>query len=197
VLWPSKQYYEELVADFTDISLSKKIEKAVKKLAFLAKEAIERIEETLHIDTETLTDDYEDTDAENNSSLVLFLQADQKRILFTWDVGKEWLKRVIEFADNNKINISEIDILDIPHHGSKRNLWPTILNRLKPKKACISCPKEWDPKHPSRKVVNALIRRWADVLTTKWSTKCYKHKTETRSWWTTATLETFHSHVED
>lgn len=194
ILWPSKDYYEQLLVNFTTTPTVKP-ENKLQETSFIQKikNAIEWIEESLHI--ETLSDNYEDTNPENNSSLVLFLQLDGKRMLFTWDAGKWWLNGVIEFADKNEINISEIDFLDVPHHGSKRNLWPTILDKLKPAVAFISCPKEWDPKHPSRKVVNALIRRWSKVYTTKWQIK--NHWNTTRDGWSAATAEEFHNVVEE
>jgi beta-lactamase superfamily II metal-dependent hydrolase len=48
-----------------------------------AKSAIEWIEESLNI--ETLSDDYEDTTPENNSSLILLFEVAEKRFLFTGD----------------------------------------------------------------------------------------------------------------
>lgn len=196
VLWPTKEYYEQLLVNFTATPEAKKeyslIEKAEQFIKNAAETATEWIDETLHY--ETLTDDYEDTSPENNSSIVLLLQIDGKRLLFTGDCWKEWINKVIEFASNNDIDLSNIDFLDVPHHGSKRNLWPTILNKLQPKVAFISCPKEWDPKHPSRKVINALIRRNCSVYTTKWNSK--SHMNTTRDWWSSATPETLFSEVE-
>ncbi len=194
ILWPSKEYYEQLLANFTTTPTVKPENKIQNSsLMQIIKNAIEWIEESL--DIETLTDDYEDTNPENNSSLILFLQLDDRRILFTWDAGKWWLNKAIEFADNNGLNVSEIDFLDVPHHGSKRNVWPTILDRLKPKVAFISCPKDGDPKHPSRKVINALIRRWSKVFTTKWYIK--NHWNTTRDGWSAATPEEFYNTVEE
>lgn len=196
VVWPTKEYYEQLLANFSATPEVKEgfslIEKTEQFIKTATETAIEWIWEALHI--ETLTDDYEDTSPENNSSIVLLLRIDWKRLLFTGDCWKEWLRRVIDFTNNGELDLSNIDFLDVPHHGSKRNLWPTILNKLNPKVAFISCPKEWDPKHPSRKVINALIRRDCSVFTTKWMTK--SHMNTTRDWWSSATPETFYNEVE-
>ena len=161
------------------------------------KEAISWVVEALHI--ETLSDDYQDTSPENNSSLVLLLAIDGKRFLFTGDAGKDALGRAIDFAESCKVSLNKIDFFDVPHHGSKRNLGPTILNRLMPQQAFISCPPQGDPKHPSRKVVNALIRRNCyPGSTRKMLPICYPSiDAPQRVGWGPLTPETFFNQVED
>lgn len=197
VLWPSLEYYEQLLANFAVTPETKSehtmFEEAGQFVKSVFDNAIEWMGESLHI--ETLTDDYEDTSPENNSSIVLLLQIGDKRMIFTGDCWKDGLNKAIEFADKNWINVSDIDLLDIPHHWSKRNVWPSILDRLRPKVAFISCPKDGDPKHPSRKVINALIRRGCDVHTTKGNSK--KHWNTTRDGWNSAIPETFYHEVEN
>jgi hypothetical protein len=51
-----------------------------------------------------------------------------------------------------------VKIFQIPHHGSHHNISPAILNKIKCSYALVSCAKD-APKHPSKKVINALIRR--------------------------------------
>ncbi len=156
VLGPSKDFYQNLLINF-GVTPEAKDQHKLQDIIGAVKDAFSYIAETLHI--ETLSDDYADTSHENNSSLILLLAIDGKRFLFTGDAGKEALAKAIDFAEANNVSLREIDFFDVPHHGSKRNLGPTILNRLMPLNAFISCPPEGDPKHPSRKVVNALLRR--------------------------------------
>ena len=72
--------------------------------------------------------------------------------------------------------------MHVPHHGSKRNLGPAILNRIVgqiltrdqkiPKTAMISAAPD-NPKHPSKRVRNALIRRGVSVAETCGKDHCY------------------------
>lgn len=131
---------------------------------------------------EILTDPEEgETSAENNSSIILLLQVDGEKFLFTSDAGIEALNNAINKAENLGIDLREVGFLQIPHHGSKHNVGPTILNRIIGEKlreqkylktACISAPKNGDPKHPSGKVVNAFKRRGAEVYATKGISVC-------------------------
>lgn len=192
VLSPSEDYYKELLANFENTPEVKKEYSIIDDVKTFAKSAIEWIEESLHI--ETLSDDYEDTTPENNSSLVLLFKIDEKRFLFTGDAGKDALNKVIEYSESIGKNLENIDFLDVPHHGSKRNVGPSILNHLKPTMAYISCPKEGDPKHPSRKVKNALIRRDCNVFTTKGSSLAFN---TIRDGWASAVPEEFSDRVEN
>lgn len=195
VLGPSKDYYHELLANF-GVTPEVKEEHKIEQVAFFVKEAINWIAEALHI--ETLSDDHPDTDSENNSSMVLLLVLGDKRFLFTGDAGKGALNKVIEYTDSLPYSLSGLDFLDVPHHGSKRNLGPTILNKLAPKQAFISCPPEGDPKHPSRKVINALVRRGCTVHTNKKATLCHRSEnTPPRLNWISAVPESLYEQVEE
>lgn len=193
VLSPTKDYYIDLLANFESTPESKKEHSILEEAKTFIKSAIEWIEEAF--DHETLSDDYEDTSPENNSSLILLFKAGEKQFLFTGDAGKDALNKVIEYSEKEGGILKGIDFLDVPHHGSKRNLGPTILEYLKPSIAYISCPKEGDPKHPSRKVKNALIRRDCKVYTTQGKSICYG-ESQNRDRWTSITPEEFSTKVE-
>jgi hypothetical protein len=71
-------------------------------------------------------------------------------------------------ADYLKIPLQSFKFVQIPHHGSKRNVGPAILNRLigspvaqgtNKFTAFVSVPKKGEPKHPSKRVTNAFMRR--------------------------------------
>ena len=191
VLNPSENYYKELLANFESTPEVKKEHSIIEEVTTFAKSAIEWVEEKF--DKETLSDDYEDTTPENNSSLVLLFKIGGKRFLFTGDAGKDALNKTIEYSETVDEDIKNIDFFDIPHHGSKRNLGPTLLNYLNPEIACISCPKNGDPKHPSRKVKNALIRRNCNVFTTKGNILAFN---AIRDGWVSAIPEIFSDKVE-
>lgn len=195
VLGPTKEYYESLLVNFGVVPEAKE-EHKIQEVVGAIKDAINWVAERL--DIETLSDDYPDTSSENNSSLVLLLVVDGKRFLFTGDAGKDALTRAIDYCEGLGISLSGIDFFDVPHHGSKRNLGPTILNRLTPKTAFISCPREGDPKHPSRKVCNALRRRGCPPLTTRnGATLCHPCDGAPERGWQVATPEPFFDQVEE
>jgi beta-lactamase superfamily II metal-dependent hydrolase len=196
VLSPSKEYYQELLANF-GVTPEVKDEHKIEEVFSVVKEAMNWVAEALHI--ETLSDEHPDTSPENNSSMVILFMIDDKKMLFTGDAGKDALTRAINFAEACNISLNKIDFLDVPHHGSKRNIGPTILNKLTPQKAFISCPPKGDPKHPSRKVVNALIRRGCYPHSTKkGAIICHSSpNTPQREGWGSATPENFFDQVEE
>jgi beta-lactamase superfamily II metal-dependent hydrolase len=115
------------------------------------------------------------TSPENNSSAIILFQIDGKKLLFTGDAGVSALTAACNYADANKIGLSGINFFDVPHHGSRRNLGPTLLNRLfggirhvdtTDWHAYVSVSKDGAPKHPNKKVMNALRRRGAEVAVT-------------------------------
>jgi beta-lactamase superfamily II metal-dependent hydrolase len=100
-----------------------------------------------------------------------------------------------------------VKYIQVPHHGSKRNVGPTVLDRiLGPKKAqeafdktaFVSAAKDGEPKHPARKVVNAFQRRGAKVFATKGS-GLYQHSKDLplRAGWRTATNLAFYEQVDE
>lgn len=95
------------------------------------------------------------TSARNNSSAVILLNYNGFKVLFTGDAGVEGLYKALEFAIKNRIDCTNINYLQIPHHGSRKNLDETLLGYLKPKGAFVSAP--WNSKkHPSRYILNYL-----------------------------------------
>lgn len=171
VLGPTDNYYEELLPDFARSPQSKKdaSESLFSKGMSGIKSAINWIEERL--DVETL-DNSGETSAENNSSAVVLLDLNDKKFLFPGDVGIPSLNNVIEYAEANYIDISNLECLMVPHHGSQRNIGPDILDTIKAKLALVSASAEAE-KHPSYKVTNALKRRGSKVYTTEGQTKIY------------------------
>lgn len=96
--------------------------------------------------------------------------------------------------------------VQVPHHGSRRNVGPSILDRmLGPKgqstqhsSAFASVPKK-NPEHkfPAKKVTNAFHRRGYKVLVTQGDKIRHHHNAPAREGWTTATPLPFYEKVED
>lgn len=166
VLGPTEPYYQSLICKFRSTPEAK--ESLILKAFRAAEEGLAWVKETLHF--ETLTDDGETT-AENNSSAIILINDGVHRLLFTGDAGIPALTAALNFADESGNPIQGLRCLQVPHHGSRRNIGPSILNQLGgTKQAFVSCCKDGAPKHPSQRVVNALVRRGVNVYTTCGST---------------------------
>ena len=145
--------------------------------------------------------------SENHSGVVSLFTFAEKKALFTADVGVAGLNEVIENAPSLGVTLYGLSFFQAPHHGSKRNVGPSVLDRLLgPKRAhgsvpeytaFISASKEGEPKHPSKRVVNAMIRRGAKVISTQGSTKCFFSSGMPDRGWQTATPLPFYENVED
>lgn len=118
----------------------------------------------------------DDTDSENNNSVVLYSNFCGKKVLLTGDAGKAALINVSEIL--NKRGKIVVDIFKVPHHGSRHNMSSSILDIFFGSKfesrnsyeerftAVVSAAKN-DKKHPRNVIVRALMHRGAKVFTTK------------------------------
>lgn len=189
-LGPTRDYYQSLICEFRETPEPRDTIAATFTAAKVAAQAVARwVRETLT--SETL-DDKGDTSAENNSSVITLFRWDGQQSLLTADAGIPALTRAVDFAGGN---LTGLNILQIPHHGSRRNVGPSILNRLGARYAVISACKDGAPKHPSRKVINALIRRGIDVYCT--SGKLLNHSVGSARYFSPAVAEIFNDYVEE
>jgi beta-lactamase superfamily II metal-dependent hydrolase len=116
------------------------------------------------------------TSPSNESSVVLFGAFETGNVLLTGDAGIRGLTWAANFADRAGLPLQQFSFVQIPHHGSRRNIGPTILTRLvgsplrmgaAPRfSAYVSAPKD-DGKHPRRIVLNAFRRRGGNVFATQ------------------------------
>lgn len=176
VAGPSQTYYESLLPTFRGTPEPKEdaLSALLKTLTEGVKEAVRKIAERW--DYETL-DDKGETSAENNSSAIILVGADgDDCALFTGDAGTPALTQAADHLSFAGFNFERIKIIQVPHHGSQRNVGPTILDRLigprqatrvKLRDAIVSAAPDGEPKHPSKKVINAFHRRGAPVFATK------------------------------
>lgn len=97
----------------------------------------------------------------NEASLVLQCSYGQQDILFTGDIDKGILKRILsEFNDN------DIEIVKIPHHGSKGSYFPGFYTRLQPRLAVISVGRNNRYGHPHGVVIKALQKNEINIFRT-------------------------------
>lgn len=117
------------------------------------------------------------TSASNETSVVLYGDfGPGRRVLLTGDAGIWGLTMATCYASNNGLSMQDFMLVQIPHHGSRRNIGPTILNTIlgpikpngTPPHSCafVSAPKD-DDTHPRKMVLNAFIRRGYKVGATQ------------------------------
>lgn len=203
VLGPSRSYYQQLLPAYRVFGKESVINSIEKLIGGITDKAKSIVEETWHV--ETINDD-DSTSAENNSSVVLHLNVEGKSVLFTGDAGITGLAKAADYADSVGINIRKADLIQVPHHGSKRNAGPTILDRIIgpklatqngpfAKRACVSASREGLPKHPSKRVTNAFWRRGAKVYVTQGTSLRFPFDAPDRARWTTVDTFPFDPHV--
>jgi beta-lactamase superfamily II metal-dependent hydrolase len=202
ILGPTEEYYETLLLDFRGTPEPKE-ENLLSKAFSFAQEAVSWVKET--IDIETLDDDGE-TAAENNSSSILLFTIDSNSLLFTGDAGIPALTQAISLLEDDNFDFDKIRFIQVPHHGSSRNIEPSILDKIigpklpydeKKKSAFVSAAKNGAPKHPSRKVCNAFRRRGAPVNGTMGKKIWHYHNAPQRSDYCSSVPLPFYERVEE
>lgn len=176
VLGPNVDFYRELLANSAKTPVLKEESILASAMRTIAK-AVNWIEESLGMET---LDENGETSCENSSSAVSLLTLEQDKYLFTGDAGIQSLKNVITYTEEEGIDISNIKFMQAPHHGSKRNISPSILDSIKCEIAYVSASSESE-KHPSKKVLNAYKRRDTRVYSTEGQNICHVNNTKMRS----------------
>lgn len=123
------------------------------------------------------------TSASNESSVILYgaMGADE-RVLLTGDAGVNALSWAIQHAEATGLPLRQFSFVQIPHHGSRRNVGPSVLNALLGPiqaegstsrfAAFVSAPKD-DDQHPRKIVLNAFTRRGGRVHATQGANKVH------------------------
>jgi beta-lactamase superfamily II metal-dependent hydrolase len=181
ILGPTEAYYEELISEYLEEERTGVAAKArlIASLQFSSElDLLKRFLQSMP--AETLTDDVE-TSPRNSTSVVTLLTVDSRRFMFTGDAGIQSLEKAADEYErlHGSFASSGLRFFQGPHHGSRRNLGPTILDRMFGSESApfgsfisiISSAKA-SVKHPSPKVVNALKRRGGSVYATEGVTIC-------------------------
>lgn len=129
-------------------------------------------------DIETLAAKTE-TSASNESCVVQYAALGHSVALLTADVGPVGLNEAADYSD--QLNLLKPTFVQVPHHGSRHNITPSVLDRwLGPKVAAdtkkgvafcsVGSNKE---DYPRGQVINAFMRRGFKVYSTR--TKWISH----------------------
>jgi len=137
------------------------------------------------------------TSASNESSIVQIAQFYGKWILLTGDAGIQSLNEAVSYI-KSKGHPPTLDLIQIPHHGSRHNISPSILNQLLvgsslhlSNTCAIASVAKKTHTHPNPQVVNALIRRGCKVFSTQGSTLRYSINMPARYGWHPAEPHSF------
>lgn len=210
VLSPDRDWYvHELIADFEKSPDKKQAAETqtislLKSLLAAAKDGATWVAESWY--GETLREDV-CTSAENESSVVLFGVIADRGILLTGDAGVQALSKAAGYAEARNVSIpGYIKFAQVPHHGSRNNVSPSVLDRLlgprsaspvsdAPITAFVSAGKESET-HPRKMVVNAFLRRNAKVMVSKGQSIRHHHGMGMRNGWTAIDSLPFSQEVE-
>ena len=206
ILSPSKGFYLELLKESQKTSL---VEDSAKSHVSVFSEAKKYIRSLLESWTSELLREDVSTTAENEMSVVCLGcdYDDNNFFLLTGDAGIRSLSNAINFTSGNGFSIKDnVAFLQVPHHGGRHNVSPSLLNKLlgktvpedsKPTKIAF-CSVGKNSDHPLQMVVNAFTRRGVKVFKTKGATLCHHVGVSfNRSGWSSAVREEFNRNVED
>lgn len=202
ILSPSKDFYIKLLVESEKTPLTES--------SSIYKSVVGKLVEAMQVLKETWTGEAlkenVNTTAENEMSTIILGKMDEENFLLTGDAGIRALKNAIGFAEKENINLSDtVSVYQVPHHGGRHNVSPSILNDLvgnvveeessPSKTAIVSAAKASD--HPRQMVVNAFVRRGVKVFKTKGNTlRHYKNMPE-RDEWLSAKALNFNENVEE
>lgn len=180
VLSPSKDFYIQQIINSSKTPLDKSEESI--SLTGTMSRIVESIEDVIESWTKELLREDVHTTPENEQSVVLLGRMGNSNFLLTGDAGIEALTAAMGYAEQKGFDLKDkVSFYQIPHHGGRHNVSPSVLDRLldkrvdkgdnRDKTAIASTAKDSD--HPKQMVVNAFIRRGAKVLATSGCTICH------------------------
>ncbi len=204
VLAPSRERYLGLVPQFDKTPAAKD---AAPKSIFetLIKAAVKWVKETWT--GETLSDNPEPTSASNESSVIQIGIFDGRMALLTGDAGPDGLNEAAAYAEAIGVTVPGLRFVQVPHHGSRRNVTPSVLDRWlgqplsgsteKARGTAFCSAAKDDEDHPRKKVQNAFLRRGYPVHTTKGQAKRHYHDMPERDGWSASQPHAFAEEVEE
>ena len=205
IIGPTQHFYQSLIPEFDGMPAAKET------MASLLAEAKGTISRLLRRFTSIwgvdALDDRDSTSAKNNSSAISVLAIQGRHLLFTGDAGITALTHAADWLDTVVPQDSEMWVVQIPHHGSRRNVGPLILNRLigppvsegekRSLTAIASTARKGEPKHPRKAVMNAFTHRGVNALATRGSTIRFNQDAPARDGWNAVKPDPYHWDYDD
>lgn len=198
ILSPSRERYLDLIVD-SDRTPEEKKEQTVAAEAYgLLETAFKKSVDFIRGVWGDENFSNQETSSENEMSVIQFAELCGKKILLTGDAGRIALADAADFAPMVGLELPGIDRMQIPHHGSRRNVSTEILDRwlgrklpVKPAKgeetftAIVSAAKD-DHDHPRKAVVRGFAHRGAAIKETKGKSLRTSHNAPHRDDWSAA-----------
>jgi beta-lactamase superfamily II metal-dependent hydrolase len=186
VLAPSRERYIRLIPD---LDRTPTRHSAADSLGGILADAFRAARDKLYEawDVETLSNNPDPTSASNETSVVQFAEIDGRRLLLTADVGPEGLNEAADYAAF--IGLQRPHMVQIPHHGSRRNVTPDLLDRwlgsivakdvVFGTAICSIGDNKYE--YPRGQVSNAFLRRGYPVYVTR-GIPLMHHSGSSRGW---------------
>lgn len=201
VLSPSKEWYIELLKNFDKMPPAKSTP-MTECQAFASS-----TDDTAYEDwyNETLKEDGETSVRNESSAVLLGILPDGYGVLLTGDAGIQALTKAYKYALSRVYNLQQCQFIQMPHHGSRRNVSPDLLDKLlgpildegsPATKISFVNTSKGAPDHPKKSVVNAFIRRGVKVIATKGNKICRRSGYPQRSGWGSASPLSLSHEVE-
>ncbi len=200
VLAPSRERYIRLIPDL-DKTPTRMTTGGI--LSGMFGDALQKARDILDEtwDIETLSNNPDPTSASNETSVVQYAQLEGEGILLTADVGPEGLAEAASYAA--ALGLKRPDMMQIPHHGSRRNVTPRVLDQWIGGRvakgavvgAAICSIGDGKDEYPRGQVNNAFLRRGYPVYVTR-GKSLLQHSGSTRGWGNATPLP-FMARVED
>ena len=109
--------------------------------------------------------DGENTSDINETSIVMALSLPGYKFLFTGDVGKDGLKESLDYYETFEgCQAKDFTHMQIPHHGSRKNLNPSLIRRIGATTYYVSCPPDgFSEGHPSKRLINKIKQMYPEA----------------------------------
>ena len=112
------------------------------------------------------------TEAENETSVVMYVKGDENTMLLVGDAGVDGLKLTVQNAARAKIELPAVSISQVPHHGGRHNVTSSLLNEIiGPIRQIDERQYKWafvstgfGSDHPTKCVTNAYWNRGWNVF---------------------------------
>lgn len=152
IVSPTREFYTAKVQLFTNIDFLKKVDYT---------KSFSEVDETLESLTPCdIVDEKNDASPENLSSTVIELvDSSNKRYLLTSDSGVE----SFDDMEKNGFNTENLNFVQLPHHGSRRNISTNWIGKFAPKMFLISA--EGNKKHPRKAVLSCIKKNLPNCKT--------------------------------
>ena len=173
VLSPTKDRYVNSIPDFGKTPDRYTTEATASLSVPLLKSLLAQAKRVLETwDIETLANNSV-TSASNESSVVQYSALDGDAVLLTADVGPLGLTEAADYG--HQLGLARPVFVQVPHHGSRRNVTPSVLDRwLGPKRtkgtvigSAICSVGSSKTEYPRAQVTNAFMRRGFAVFSTR------------------------------